>query len=295
MHFFLCIGDDIKLNEFTGGIRTRFESRVSSSQMEVILFAGVLVPLALLLLWSLFYRAIFQVHSFHPNRKHRILLAILPLACMLLIVLVLARWSSPGVRSNTVWMAFYTMGGAAWLRLGLFLLPLFGISARDDVLERQNPAAAWAVHGTLLGITFCYAGSSVGKGPGTEVVFFCAALSTAFLFGLWSCLERIFRLADRLAIDRDESTGIRIGAWISSLGLIFGAAVAGDRSSLQSTFWDFIRYARVTILFLLAAILIERAFKSIREQAEPRLRASVAIGLAYLFAAAIYVHARGAR
>jgi hypothetical protein len=260
--------------------------------MEVLLFIGVFVPLVL---WPLFYRAIFQVRSFRPNKKHRMLLAIFPVPCMLLIVLVLRRWSSPDVRSNAEWVVFYAIGGAAWLQLGLFLLSLFGISARDDVLERQNPAAAWAVYGALLGITFCYAGSNVGKGPGTEVVFFCAALSTAFLFGLWSCLERVFRLADSVAIDRDESAGIRIGGWISSLGLIFGAAVAGDWNSLEGTFWDFIRYVRVTILFLLAAILIERNFKLIREQTESRMRVSVAIALAYLLAAAIYVHARGVR
>jgi uncharacterized membrane protein YjfL (UPF0719 family) len=162
------------------------------------------------------------------------------------------------------------MSGAAWLQLGLYLISLLGVGVREDVMERQNSAAGWAVNGVLIGTALCYAGANFGSGPGPEVVIFCAALSTAFLFSFWFCLERIFRLADKLAIERDEGAGIRAGGWMLSLGLIFGVAVAGDWESLQGTVRDFIHYAWVAILFLLAAAATEWAFRPLQKKEDSR-------------------------
>jgi hypothetical protein len=260
--------------------------------MEVLFFPGIVLALYL---WFRSYRALFKTRQFHPNRTHRALFAILPFLCMLLIAAVLSLWSSPDVRSNAGWMALYIMGGTAWLQVGLFLLSLFGVGARENVIERQNPAAAWVVYGTMIGATFCYAGSNIGSGPGGEVVLFCAVLSTAFLFAFWFLLERCFRLADRVTIDRDESVGIRIGGWMVSLGLIFGGAVAGDWESLEGTTWDFFHYASAALPLLLAAAAVEGAFKaSQKKKGSHRNRtASVAIALVYFFTAAIYVAWRG--
>ena len=260
--------------------------------MEVFLFFGAVVSLVL---WYRFYKAVFQVHSFRPNKTHRALLVLLPGLCMLFIVVVLWNRSSPDVRSDAEWIALYAAGGAAWLQLGLYLLCVLGIAVREDVLERQNPAAPWVVYGTLTGTALCYAGANVGSGPGAEVVVFCAALSTLFLFGFWFCLERLFRLADRVTIDRDESAGMRTGGWISSIGLIFGGAVAGDWKSVQATVCDFIQYAWVALLFLLVAFLIERALKPSQEQQRSPRTASAAIAVAYFVAAATYVYWRGLR
>lgn len=258
--------------------------------MEVFLFFGIVVSL---ILWPRFYKAIFQVHSFRPDRLHKALLAISPGLCMLLIVAVLWRWSSPDVRSDPEWIALYAMGGTAWLQLGLYLLSLFGIGAREDILERQNPSAAWVVYGTLIGTALCYAGANVGSGPGVEVVLFCAGLSTVFLFGFWFCLERAFQLTDRVTIERDESAGIRIAGWILSLGLIFGAAVAGDWESPQGTLKDFIQYAWVSLVFMLAAFLVESVFKGTRKKKDASRSVSFAIAASYVLAAAIYVLRRG--
>ncbi len=258
--------------------------------MEVLLFPGVIFTLYL---WFRSYSAIFRARQFRPNTTHRALSAVLPVFCMAFIVVVLRTRSSPDVRSNAEWIIWYTIGGAIWLRLGLFVLSLLGVAARDDVLERQNPAAAWVVYGAMIGTTFCYAGSNIGSGPGAEVVLFCAALSATFLFGFWFVLERVFRLADRVTIERDESTGIRVGGWMVSLGLIFGGAVAGDWVSVESTIRDFFRYAWIAFLLLLGGMVIEKAFHSSRMRENARRSASLTVAFLYLLAAVSYVAWRG--
>ena len=260
--------------------------------MEVLFLPGIILALYL---WFRSYRALFKARQFHPNKTHRTLFAVLPFLCVLLIAVVLLVWSSSDVRSDAGWMLLYIMGGAAWLQFGLLLLSFFGISAREDVIERQNPAAAWVVYGTMVGTAFCYAGSNIGSGPGAEVVLFCALLSTVFLFAFWFLLELCYRLADRVTIDRDESAGIRIGGWMLSLGLIFGGAVAGDWESLEGTIRDFFHYAWVALVFLLAAITIEGTFKALQKGKDShRSRgASIAIAFVYVLTSAIYVAWRG--
>jgi hypothetical protein len=258
--------------------------------MELFLVLGFFLGFVL---WSRFYMLLFKVHTFRPNKTHVALLAVLPGACVLFIALVLWRWGSPDVRTSAGWIVQYTMAGAAWLMLGLYLLSVLGVSVRDDVMQRQNSAAAWIVYGALIGTALCYAGADVGSGPGTAIVIFCAVLSTAFLFGFWFCLERIFRLADRVTVERDEGAGIRAGGWIVSLGLIFGGAVAGDWESLEGTVRDFIHYAWVAIVFLLAAAAIEWAFKRREKKENSGRGVSAAIAAAYIFAAVVYVFSRG--
>lgn len=258
--------------------------------MEVLFFVGVILALYL---WFRFYSAVFRVRQIRPNNTHRILSAVLPFFCLVFIVIVLLTQSSPDVRSNAEWIAGYTIGGAVWLQLGLLLLSLLGVAARDDVFERQNSAAAWVVYGVMIGTTFCYAGSNIGSGPGPEVVLFCAVLSTAFLFAFWFVLERAFQLADRITIERDESTGIRVCGWIASLGLIFGGAVAGDWVSVEGTIRDFFRYAWVAPLFLFAAMVIEVLFKRSKASGISHPSTSAILAFIYFAAAAVYVAWRG--
>jgi len=258
--------------------------------MQVFYFLGIAFSLYL---WFRFYRTLFQVRNFRPNTTHRSLLVALPMLCTAVITVVFLTWSSPDVRSDSEWIALYLLGGVVWLQLGLLLLSLLGVAVREDVVERQNPAAGWVVYGALIGTTFCYAGSNVGSGPGPEVVLFCAVLSTTFLFGFWLLFERIFGLADRITIERDESAGIRAGAWMASLGLIFGAAVAGDWVSVGVTIRDFFHYSWVATLFLLVAVVSEMTFKALQTSGNTRGSMSVALVFVYFAGALTYVAWRG--
>lgn len=257
--------------------------------MQILLFLG----LFFVVFWIPTYKAVLQVHSLRSNSKHRTAFAVLPIFCLLFIAYALLKRASPDVRSDFNWIVLYLLGGAAWLQLGLSLLSLFGVSARDDVLERANPAAAWAVYGTLVGTTLCYSGANAGRGPGPQVVLLCAVLSSVCFFVLWFCLERMSGLADRITIDRDEGAGIRSGGWMVGVGIILGAAVAGDWHSLRGAIWDFARYGWVSIIFLLVGIMVEISLSlASRKKGIPRI-ASVTVALTYILAASVYIAWRG--
>jgi hypothetical protein len=256
-----------------------------------LLFAFVLT----VILWSGLFKAALQVHSFRPNKWSRLFVVILPMLCVLFIAAVVWKLGSPDVRSSPEWILFYTICGAAWLQLGLSALAFLGINTRTDVLERQNTAATWVVCGSLMGTAFCYAGGNIGEGPGPEAVFCCAALSTLSLFLSWFCIDRIFRLGDRITIERDADAGVRTAGWLSGLGLLLGDSVAGKWKSFEDTLHDFAHSSRLVLFFLLAAAAIELIFGFLRKRERTWRMQSVAVAIAYLAAAAIYVASRGVR
>jgi len=258
--------------------------------MEILFVLGLFFAVVL---WIPTYNAVLQVHSLRSGNKHRIAIALLPLLCLLFIAIVLLKRASPDVRSDSNWIVLYLAGGTAWLQLGLFLLSFLGVSPRDDVLERKNPAAAWVVYGTLIATTFCYSGANIGRGPGPEVVLFSAILSSACLLMLWFCLERISGLADRITIERDEGAGIRAGGWMVGVGIILGSAVAGDWNSYRATLWDLARYGWVSLILLLAGVLVEIAFNPASRRERIPKGPSVAVALAYILTASSYVAWRG--
>jgi hypothetical protein len=184
---------------------------------------------------------------------------------------VLRRLSSFDVRESPVYLSFYMLMGAAWVGLAARFLGLFGLSARDDVIERRNPAAARAVGGALVGLALCFAGGNVGDGPGWWVVVFCAALSTAALFLLWVLLDRAAGVADTVTVDRDPAAGTRMAAFFVAAGLILGRAVAGDWSSAVGTVLDFAFFGWPALALTLAAAAVERRLRPTPERPQGEL------------------------
>lgn len=241
--------------------------------MNAFLFPGFAIAFGLWIYWR--------------DKTITVLMVVTPPFCLLVLLSVLLRWSSPDVRSDGAAIFFYIICGALWLRIAPFLLSLTGISAREDILERQNRSAAWTVLGALAGVTLCFAGANIGKGPGPEVVLFCALLSTGAFFVLWFCFERMLRLSDQITIDRDESVGIRAGAWCGGMGVILGGAVAGLWKSTEATLQDFVHFSWGVIPFLLIGILAEWYPSGRRSGRE--LGTACAVAAAYLLAAGVYV------
>lgn len=180
-----------------------------------------------------------------------------PLLGSLALMLVLKFWASFDVRDSWKYTIFYVVLGAAWVGLARPFIVLLGLNAREDVHERRNAAAAWALAGAILALFACYAGANIGDGPGWWVVVFCALLSTAALFLLWAVFEKILRVSDAVTIDRDLASGVRLAGFLLGAGLILGRAVAGNWISVTATIEDFVRDASPVVILLVVAMALE--------------------------------------
>jgi hypothetical protein len=148
--------------------------------------------------------------------------------CAAGVLLALLRWSAADVRSESGEVIFYFVFSLAGIVAVHYVFAFFGISLRDDAIERRNRAALCAVSGLTTGASCCIAGANAGNGPGGEVVFFCATLSIGTLFVFWVLLATIADMAEAITVERDLGAGVRAGAFLASCGAIFAAVVAGD-------------------------------------------------------------------
>jgi len=177
---------------------------------------------------------------------------------------VLLTISSADVRSDGDEVGFFLAITAVWLVLSVFGFEYLGISFRDDVAARRNPAAVASICGLMAGEAFCLAGSHTGNGPGPEVVLACATISTAVLFVSWIVFNSFSGIVDRVSVERDLRAGIRGAGFLASAGAILGASVAGNWTSLESTLRDFVRFCWPILLLIVAAVVVERAIANRR-------------------------------
>jgi uncharacterized membrane protein YjfL (UPF0719 family) len=193
----------------------------------------------------------------HLGQTHhtRTLLAMTPLLASLGLLVVLRCWSDPKYVANQ-WDYFllFLAGGVAWMWLIGGALPLFGISPRDDALERRNPAAAIVVAGALLGAMAIYAQSNIGSGPTIWTTIAPAFVATAVWLAAWLVVELCTRISESITVDRDVASACRYAGWLVAIGLVLGRAMAGDWASWYETFATFFDVATtiVTIETVLA-------------------------------------------
>jgi hypothetical protein len=185
-------------------------------------------------------------------------LFLLPILCAGLLFAVLRGLAADDVRTDGRYLVMYQALGAAWVLGAAMLLPAIGYSVRDDVLERRNGAALFAICGALLGLTLCFAGGNIGNGPGWWVVVFAAAISTGTFFLVWICFESLARPSEAITHNRDWAAGLRLAGFLVALGVILGRAVAGDWISLEATLRDFVLRGWPAIPLLAAGVLVER-------------------------------------
>ena len=168
----------------------------------------------------------------------RLIVVVAWVVSLVLLFWVLRSYASFDVRDSG-YLIFYMVVGAAWTGLACTLLKWMDWHYLEDVLERNNPAAALAQAGAILGIMLAFAGANIGDGPSWAVVIFCAMLSTGALFVLWMILDFSTGWIGNITIDRDVASGVRAGSFFISGGLIAGRVVAGDWVSVDATLVDF--------------------------------------------------------
>jgi hypothetical protein len=162
-----------------------------------------------------------------------------PFAGWAAIWVVLHHFASADVRNEPTYIWLYFLFGIAWLGVALKVLPWWGLSARDDVGEQQNPAAIPAMMGAALGISACYAGANIGDGPGWWCVLWAGALATASWFlSLW-VVGHYGQLVEHVTVERDTGAGIRLGAFLLAAGIICGRGAAGDWTDAMQTVAEF--------------------------------------------------------
>jgi len=226
---------------------------VSGGEFMLLLFSGFVTAYA----WYRWYTAAF-VRTLVARNTSRLIYITGPIVCLTLLYLVLRRWSADDVRNSETYLTLYMLAGAAWVGLGAHLFKFLGISPRDDAVERQNLAAAFATAGALAGITFCFAGANIGNGPGWWVVIFSAGLSTGVFFLLWALVEKFTGVSESVTVERNGGSGLRLGGFLVGAGLILGRAVAGDWVSAEATIRDFALVVWPVLPLTWAAAIIER-------------------------------------
>jgi uncharacterized membrane protein YjfL (UPF0719 family) len=174
------------------------------------------------------YVRIALASSLGANARLRLGLAALPPLALAGIWWVLRNLASFDVRESPQYLWQYLALGAAWLGISLKVFASFAVSWRDDVIERSNPAALWAVAGAAGGLGAAYAGANVGDGPSWTVVAYAASLATSLFFAAWWVVDRFTLATDHIIAGRDAATGLRVGALLLACGLIAGRAAAGD-------------------------------------------------------------------
>jgi hypothetical protein len=244
---------------FVGFLRRILAAEMSADEVFITALCGMAAVLGL---GGWFV----DLARFRSRSRSISLLLSTPFALLGLLFLLLRNFASFDVRDSETYLLMYMAVGAGWLGTSIQALPLWGLSTRDDALERGNNAAATAIAGALAGLMACFGGGNIGDGPGWWVVFFAGILAASALWILWAIFDRVTRIADRITIDRDEGSGLRGGAFLASAGIVLGRAVAGDWISAGATVADFMESGWPALIILALAIGFERTIQPAYER-----------------------------
>lgn len=244
--------------------------------------------------WALWYGRAGARSPFLSSHGARWPLYLGPPVCAGALLIVLAVFAAGDVRDSAPYIIFYMAIGAAWVSIAAGLAPLFGLRALEDVAERRNRAAGHATIGVLLGLTLAFAGANIGDGPGWWVVLFSAALSTAGFFLAWTLVDLACGVTDMVTIDRDRAAGVRLAAYLVSVGAIQGRAVAGTWVSASATVTDWLVAGWPVLGLALLEAVIGRMHGAVTRRETPSVAAlGLVPGALYLFAAAGYIYSLG--
>lgn len=222
--------------------------------------------------------------SLVPDRRRlRSLLGSTLLAGSLAVVGVLVTLAASDVRTAPQYIVLYTAVGIAWVCGGGLASTYLGVSARDDVVERRNPAAAIMIAAVILSHAAIYSGANVGNGPGWWVVLISGSIATGCWVAIWLAVNSAAHLHERVTVERDVPAAIRLGALMLAVGLICGRGAAGDWFSLQRTLVEFVVIWPAVVIAALA-VISEHMLRG--QKAETSIPFALLIGLVWLTVAA---------
>lgn len=254
----------------------------------------VVAVFLVVLIWVPWYHQAALVNPLGLPFRMRYCVFLLPVCCPALNLIVLLTLSAQDVQRDPLYIGFYLIVAAGWIGAMTLVFPCFGLSLRDDVLERGNPAALMALSGAVIGATCSFAGANVGDGPGVEAVVLSALLSSAVFFACWFAVERILSASEAITVDRNVAFATRFAGFLIALGLLAGWSVAGNWESFEGTLRD-LAFSLPPVLALNVAMISAEVFcKKITVKRSFELKASRTLALFYVFGAAVWICIRGA-
>jgi uncharacterized membrane protein YjfL (UPF0719 family) len=226
----------------------------------------------------------------------RAVLGLIPLAGLAFLMFILQTWADPvWVVGRADYTLLFMAGGVLWVFGTVPAFAALGISARDDAIERNNPAATVAVAGAMLGMSLAYTLSNIGGGPTIWTTLVPAIVATTALLALWWVLEVTTHVSEMITVERDVATGLRLGGFLLACGAILGRGMSGDWHDWNGTFMDFVRLAWPCVLLLVFAAVCSLRMKPSPEQPRPNVaRCGLLPVIMMLLAAAVYIWTLGA-
>jgi hypothetical protein len=206
-------------------------------------------------------------------------LGLAPVVSLVGVFVALKIAAAHDVRDAPQYLLLYVALGAAWIFAAAGVLAVFGISFRDDAIERRNPAAAVAVMCAMTAHAAIYAGANIGDGPGWWCVVAAGLLGGGGWFLLWWGVETGCAASEHITVERDLPTAIRLGGYMLASGIVCARGVAGDWVSLGETIRDFwVAWPAAALAAI--AVGAERALRD--RPAGQDIRIAALIALAYV-------------
>jgi len=184
---------------------------------------------------------------------------------LLFVAMALHLWGAAEIRADYSEVVFLTFACALWLAVMAKIFPWFGLSLRDDAVERNNTGALFALCGAILSAALLYAGGSIGEGPSYMNNVFSVGLAAGGFLSLWFLLEIGGDVSVSITEERDLASGLRLSGFLLSIALVLGRAVAGDWHSESATVHDFINDGWPAVLICMVAVPMEHFVRPNRQ------------------------------
>ncbi len=239
-------------------------------------------------------RRFLNLSKFPSRKSFSTCLAVVLFGCVLSVLLSLHLWADHEVKNSGSYLSLLTALGFGWITIFTARPVWPGFSLDEDVVERRNPAAVAASCGAIIGITFVYAGGSIGEGPSLfNNVFSFGIGSIAFLIA-WTAAEFTMRISRLVAEERDLGAGIRLAGLLMAIGLVIGRSVAGTWESTNATTRDMLVDGWPCLLLVGLAAGVEPMFRPRRIVLFPSVTCSgVVPATAFVCLAVAYVVSLG--
>ena len=121
-----------------------------------------------------------------------------------------------------------------------------------------------------MAVAVIYIGGSAGEGSSYFSNLFSVGLGTAGFLVVWAGLELGGKISRAVAEERNLAAGVRLSAFLLSVGLILGRAVAGNWHSEMESLRDFMHDGWLAAVLCVLAIGIEQVARPSRSRPFPQ-------------------------